>query len=52
MIVGNSKATQKGKSTKASKTIKAPSVANTSSVESKEKTTMEVKKPNLRADGA
>jgi fumarylacetoacetate (FAA) hydrolase family protein len=51
VVVGNSKATPKWKSTKSTKTIKALSVANTYSVESKEKTIMEEKKPNCRADG-
>ena len=51
MLVGNSKATSKGKSIKATKTFKASSVRNTSNVEDKERTTIEEKKPNLRADG-
>ena len=51
MIVGNSKVTQKGKSMKAIKTVKSSSVTNTSSVESKEKTTMEEKRHNPRVDG-
>ena len=51
VIVGNLKATQKGKNMKATKTVKASSVANTSSVESKDKTTMEEKRSNPRADG-
>ena len=48
MVVGNFKATPKGKSAKAIKTIKASSVTNTSNVENKEKTTMEEKRPNPR----
>ena len=52
LVVGNSKATQKGNSTKNSKTIKASNVTNTSNVENKEKTTMEEKRPNPRTDGA
>ena len=52
MIVGNSKATPKEKNAKDTKTIKASSVANTSNVEDKEKTTMEEKRPNPRVDGA
>ena len=52
MIVGNSKVTPKEKNTKDTKTFKASSVINISSVESKEKTTMEEKRPNPRADGA
>ena len=52
MIVGNSKATPKVKNMKSTKTIKASSVANTSIVENKEKTTMEEKRPNPRAYGA
>ena len=51
MIVGNLKVTLKGTSTKDTKTIKASSVANTSNVEDKEKTTMEEKRPNPRANG-
>ena len=50
MLVGNSKATPKGKSTKATKTFKASSVTNTSNVEDKERTTMEDKRLNTRAD--
>ena len=52
VIVGNSKATLKGKSTKDTKTVKALSVANTSNVEDMEKRTMERKRPNPREDGA
>ena len=52
VVVGNSKSTLKGKSAKAIKTIKALSVANTSNVEDNEKTTMEEKRPNPRANGA
>ena len=52
MVVGNSKATPKGKSIKPTKTVKVLSVANTSNVEDKEKTTMEEKRPNPRMDGA
>ena len=51
MVVGNFKVTPKGKSTKYTKRVKASSVANTSSVENKDKETMEEKKPNLKADG-
>ena len=51
MVVGNLKDTQKGKSTKATNKIKVLSVANTSNVENKEKTTMEEKKLDPRADG-
>ena len=51
MVVGRSKATPKGKSTKATKTVKASSVANTSIVDNNEKTTVEEKRPNLRANG-
>ena len=50
-LVGNSKATSKGKSSKAPKTFKAWSVTNTSNVEEKERTTMEQNKPNPRANG-
>ena len=52
VVVDNLKATQKGKGTKATKRIKASSVANTSNVGNKEKTTMEEDKPNPRVDGA
>ena len=52
VVVGNSKATLKGKHTKATKTVKASSVTNTSNVEGKEKTPMEEKRPNTRVDGA
>ena len=41
VIVGNSKVTPKAKNVKTTKIVKASSVTNTSSVESKEKTTME-----------
>ena len=51
LLVGNLKATSKGKSTKTIKIIKALSVANTSNVEDKERTTLEENKPNPRADG-
>ena len=51
MVVGNYKLTLKGKSAKATKTIKASSVTNTSNVEDKERTTMEAEKHNPRANG-
>ena len=51
MLVGNSKMTLKGKSIIATKTFKASSVTNTSNIEKKERTIMEEKKPNPRADG-
>jgi hypothetical protein len=51
VLVGNSKVRPKGKSIKSTETFKASSVKNTSNVEGKERTTMEVKKPNPRADG-
>ena len=51
MLVGKSKSTLKGKSIKDTKTFKASNVANTSNVEDKERTTMEERKPNPRADG-
>jgi hypothetical protein len=44
--------TPKAKNVKTTKTIKASNVTNTSSVENKEKTTMEEKRPNPKADGA
>ena len=52
MIVGNSKETPKEKNVKTTKIVKALSVANTSIVENKEKTTMEEKRPNPREYGA
>ena len=52
MVVSNSKATPKEKDVKTTKTIKASSVANTSSMENKDKTTEEEKGPNPRMDGA
>ena len=51
-MIGNLRATPKGKSIKATKRVKASCVANTSNVEDKEKTTMEEKRPNTRVDGA
>ena len=51
VLVGNTKATPKGKNAKATKTVKASSVANTSNGEDKEGTTIEEKKPNPRVDG-
>ena len=51
VLVGNSKVTLKGMSIKSTKTFKASSVTNTSNVEDRERTTMEEKKPNPRADG-
>ena len=50
MLVGNSKVTSKGKNIKATKTFKASSVTSTLNVEDRERTTMEEKKPNPRAD--
>ena len=51
VVVGNSKVTQKGKSTKATKTVKATSVASTSCIEYEENTTMDKKKPEPKEDG-
>ena len=51
MIVGNPKTTQKGKSMRSTRIVKASSVANTSSVENKEKTTVEENRPNPREGG-
>ena len=51
VVVGNSQATPKGKSTKAIKTVNASSVENTCNVEDNKKTTMVEKRPNPRADG-
>jgi hypothetical protein len=50
VLVGNSKETLKGKSAKATKIVKALSVANTSNLEKKEKETMKEKRPNPRVD--
>ena len=52
VIVGNSKATPKVKNEKTTKTVKASSVVNTSSVENKEKIIGEDKRPNPRSNGA
>ena len=52
MVVGNSKATLKWNSTKSTRTVKASSATNTSNDKYKDKTTMEEKRPNPRADGA
>jgi hypothetical protein len=51
VLVGNSKATPKGKRTKDTKTFKASSVTNTSNVEDKKRPTMEEKNPNPRVNG-
>ena len=52
VIVRNSKETPKAKNVKTTKIVKASIVANTSSVENKEKTIGEEKRHNPRADGA
>ena len=52
MAIGNSKETLKGKNTKDTKSSKTSSIMSTSSVENKEKTTMDKKKPNPKVDGA
>ena len=52
VIIGNSKVTPKAKNVKTTKIVKSLSDANTSTVESKEKTTVEEKIPNPRVDGA
>ena len=51
VLIGNSKATLKGMSTKDTKIVKNFSVTNTSNVENQERTTMEEKRPNPRVDG-
>ena len=51
MVVGNSKVTLKGKITKDTKTIKASNLESTSSVENKDKTNINKKKPNPKEDG-
>ena len=52
MAIGNSKVTLKGKNTKATMSTKTSSVASTSSVKNKEKTTMDKKQPDPMTDGA
>ena len=52
MVIGNSKATPKEKNVKITKTNKTLSVANTSSMENKEKAAKEENRLNPRADGA
>ena len=51
MVVGNSKVTPKGESAKDTKEIKESSVTNTSSVENKEKSTIDIKKLDPKGDG-
>jgi hypothetical protein len=50
--IGNSKVTHKGKNRKATKLAKITIVASTSSVENKEKTTMEKTQPDPKAYGS
>ena len=52
VAIGNLKETLKGNNTEATKLAKTTSVTSTSSVENKEKTTMDKKKPDPKADGA
>ena len=52
VVVGNSKLTPKENNVKSMKIVKASSVASTSSMENKEKTIEEEKRPNPRIDGA
>ena len=52
VVIGNSKVTLKGKITKATNSPKTTSVASTSSVENKEKTTIHKKQPDPKQDGA
>ena len=52
VAIGSSKATLKGKNTKATKLAKTSSVASTSSVEKKEKTTMDKKQLDPKEYGA
>jgi hypothetical protein len=52
VVVGNSQATPKAKNVRTTKIVKESSVANTSSMENKEKTIEEEKRPNPREDGA
>ena len=52
MVVGSLKETPKVKNINTTKIVKSSSVANTSSMENKEKTTEEEKRPNPRVDGA
>jgi hypothetical protein len=51
VVVCNSKVTPKGKSTKATKSVETSIVANTSSVENEEKTTIDKKQPDPKSDG-
>ena len=51
MIVGNSKVIPKVKNMKTTKIVKSLSVAKNSSVENKEKTIVEEKRPYTRVDG-
>ena len=52
VVVGNSKVTPKEKNVTTTKIVKRSSVSSTSSMENKEKTTEEEKRPNPRVDGA
>ena len=52
VVVGNSKATLKEKNVNTTKIAKSSIVANTSSMENKEKTTKEEQRPNPRTDRA
>ena len=52
MEIGNSKAILKGKNKKATKSTKTSSSVSTSSVENKEKTTMDKKQHDPKEDGA
>ena len=52
MVLGIKKATLKGNNGKVNKSIKTLSVANTSSVKKKDKTTIDQKKCDPRDDGA
>ena len=51
-LVGNTKEAFKGKNAKVNKSTKASSVANTSSINNKAKTTGDQKKGDPRDDGA
>ena len=52
VVVGNSKVTPKEKNVKITKIVESSSGTNTSSIENKEKTTEEEKRPNPRVDAA
>ena len=52
MVIGKTKVEPKEKNVKTTKIVKTSTIVNTSSTKNKEKTTKEVKRLNIRADGA